>query len=106
HVIYVAVPLPRVHCGHVNIVDGNGPSILVADRGGDLLCARLDAVGDGRNIDDDRLVHFVDRILDRGEGNRAIGAAGRDHDRRARGGVITGQGGGAGEGQVDGDGLG
>ena len=70
------------------------------------MCAGLDAVGDSRNIHDDRLVHFVDGVLNRSESDRADGAAGRDHDRSARGGIIIGQGGGAGEGQIDRDGQG
>src|SRR5439155_119301 len=64
------------------------------------------AVGDGGNINDDRLVHFVDGILDRGQSDRAVGAAGRDRNRSAGGSVVTCHVGGAGEGQVDRDGLG
>src|SRR5439155_91646 len=64
------------------------------------------AVGDGGNINDDRLVHFVDGILDRGQSDRAVGAAGRDRNPSAGGSVVACHGGGAGEGQVDRDGLG
>src|SRR5439155_23329324 len=45
--------------GHGDIVDGVGRSIVVDNGRGDLLLAGLDAVGDGGNIHDDRLVHFV-----------------------------------------------
>src|SRR5439155_11580015 len=84
-----------------DIVDGNGGAIVVDDGCGDLLGARLGAVGDARDIHNDGFVHLVDGILDRGESDRAGGVAGRDHDRGARGSVIAGQGGGARECQID-----
>src|SRR5439155_1245628 len=71
----------------------------------DLLGAGFGAVGDAGDIHNDGFVNFVDRILHGGQRDRAGGAARRDDNRGSGAGVITRQGGCAGEGQVDRHGL-
>ena len=63
--------------------------------------AGFGSIGHAGNIHDDRFVRLIDRVLDSGQGDRAVGAAGRDDNGSAGAGVIIGQGGGAGESQID-----
>ena len=92
---------PSIPFGHCHIADGNGRSIVVNDGRSNLLRAGFGTVGHAGDIDDNGLVHFVERILHRGQGNRSAGGSGRNNDRTSGAGVVSRKCCGARESEVD-----